>query len=179
MLFASPALALSLFLHLVLALTSVLRLSLFMWSYNFISFSLEVPLKSRTLYWGVLGRRLWNCSNVDVLKHSSFNEGDLSPSLMSNPSVLSVCRYQAVASVGLFLLISSERCWERLSVLKWNCRCSDDILDVFFFMFSTAILKAASSSTPVFGEFEYSGVWQVLHVSCVFRFLFWLGDSVQ
>ena len=90
---------------------------------------------------------------MDVLKHSSSNDGDLSPSHISDPSVLSSFMYQAVAVSGSVLLVSSGRCWICLSVFEWNCKWSDEALDVFFFMFSTVILKAASLSPPTFGRF--------------------------
>ena len=141
------------YFFLAIALASVLHLSLVMRSHNFTSMSLAVPLKSWVLCWGMLGRRLWNWWKIDALKHSSFNDGDLSPSLISDPSVFSSFRYQAAAVSGLVLLVSSGRCWIRLSVVEWNCKWSDEALDVFFFIFYTVTLKAASSSPPTFGRF--------------------------
>ena len=118
------------YFFLAIALASALHLSSVMRSHSFTCMSLPVPLNSWLLCWVMLGRRLWNWWKVDVLKHSSFNDGDLSPSLISDSSVLSSFKYQAVAVAGSVLLVSSGRCWICLSVLEWNCKWSDEALDV-------------------------------------------------
>ena len=118
----------------------------------------------------MLGDAWWNWWKVDALKHSSSNDGDLSPSLISDPSVFSSFRYQAVAVSGSVLLFSSGRCWICLSVVEWNCKWSDEALDVFFFMFSTVTLKAASSRSPTFGRFVLTSLVNLvmfsMHLVC-------------
>ena len=70
-----------------------------------------------------------------MLKHSSPNEVDLSPSLNNDSGVFWRFMYQIVAVLGSVLLVSSGSGWISLSMLKWKCKCSNKALDVFFYVF--------------------------------------------